>query len=120
MAAGFARELGADRVEALSAGSAPASGVNPRVVEAMRESRVDLSEETPSKLNDSVVRQADIIVTMGCGDECPVVPGRRYLDWEIEDPTGLGLDGIRQVRDEIQARVERLLVEYGIPLARTW
>ncbi len=114
MAAAFARLLGGDRVVVRSAGSAPAGRVHPAVVEAMREAGVDLSAEAPRRLVPDMVRAADAVVTMGCGDACPVFPGKRYEDWEVPDPAGLPLAEVRAVRDEIRARVEGLLRELGV------
>ncbi|MBO0685410.1 MAG: arsenate reductase ArsC [Candidatus Dormibacteraeota bacterium] len=111
MAAGFLQDLAGDRVEVLSAGSTPASGVNPAAIEAMAEEGIDLREARPKLLEESAVRQADVVVTMGCGDTCPVFPGKRYLDWELEDPAGKDLATVRRIRDEIRGRVSELLTE---------
>ena len=111
MAAGFARLLGAGRLVVHSAGSAPGETLNPAVVEAMREKDVDLTGESPRKLTDEMGRSADVIVTMGCGDECPVHLGKRYLDWELTDPSGKGLDEVRTIRDDIETRVRGLVDE---------
>jgi protein-tyrosine-phosphatase len=111
MAAGFARQLGAERLIVHSAGSAPGETLNPVVVEAMREKGVDLTSESPRKLTDEMGRSADVIVTMGCGDECPVYLGKRYLDWELTDPSGKGLDEVRSIRDDIESRVRDLVAE---------
>ena len=111
MAAGFVRKLAGGRVSVRSAGSEPADRLNPAVVEAMAEVGVDLGEEAPKRLSDEYVREADAVVTMGCGDACPVYPGKRYEDWELDDPADLDLDGVRRVRDEIEARVRALLAE---------
>ncbi|MCK8609900.1 arsenate reductase ArsC [Agromyces sp. C10] len=111
MAAALMRELGSGRVHVRSAGSQPGEAVLPSVVDAMREVGLDPGEEFPKPLTDDVVRAADAVVTMGCGDACPVYPGKRYLDWRLEDPAGLDADGVRRVRDEIRAHVERLLAE---------
>ena len=108
MAAGFARKIGGDNLIVHSAGSAPGEHLNPAVVEAMREKGVDISSEVPRKLTDEMGRTADVIITMGCGDECPVYPGKRYLDWELEDPAGKDIGVVRLIRDEIEIRVPRL------------
>lgn len=109
MAAAFARALSAGRVEAHSAGSAPAERVNPVAVEAMREVGIDLSGARPRRLADVRVEEADVVVTMGCGDACPVVPGRRREDWALDDPAGQPLERVRAIRDAIRARVQALL-----------
>ena len=109
MAAGFLRELGGDEVEVLSAGSAPADQVNPVAVEAMAELGVDIAGQQPKVLTDDAVVAADVVVTMGCGDECPFYVGKRYEDWVLDDPAGQGLDTVRPIRDEIRTRVEQLL-----------
>ncbi|WP_286691149.1 MULTISPECIES: arsenate reductase ArsC [unclassified Aeromicrobium] len=109
MAAGFLRELGGDDVEVLSAGSAPADQVNPVAVEAMAELGVDIAGQQPKVLTDDAVVAADVVVTMGCGDECPFYVGRRYEDWVLDDPAGQGIDAVRPIRDEIRTRVEELL-----------
>ena len=109
MAAGFLRELGGDDVEVLSAGSAPADQVNPVAVEAMAELGVDIAGQQPKVLTDDAVVAADVVVTMGCGDECPFYVGKRYEDWVLDDPAGQGLDAVRPIRDEIRTRVEQLL-----------
>lgn len=111
MAAALMRELGAGRVHVRSAGSEPGVDILPAVVSAMAESGIDLGDEFPKPLTDDVVRAADAVVTMGCGDACPVYPGKRYLDWHLEDPAELDLEGVRRVRDEIRSHVERLLAE---------
>ena len=109
MAAGFLRELGGDDVEVLSAGSAPADQVNPVAVEAMAELGVDIAGQQPKVLTDDAVVAADVVVTMGCGDECPFYVGKRYEDWVLDDPAGQGIDAVRPIRDEIRSRVEQLL-----------
>ena len=111
MAAGLLNKLAAGRVDVRSAGSDPADRVNPAAVEAMAEVGVDISQELPKPLGDASVREADVVITMGCGDACPIYPGKRYEDWELEDPAGKDLDTVRAIRDEIQARVEKLLGE---------
>ena len=111
MAAAFVAKLAQGRVEVRSAGSAPADAVNPAVVEAMREVGVDLSAEIPKVLTAGAVQASDVVITMGCGDACPVFPGKRYLDWKLDDPAGQGVDAVRPIRDEIRRRVETLLAE---------
>jgi arsenate reductase len=100
-----------DRHEARSAGSRPADHVHPPVVEVMREVGIDVSTNVPHKLDDSDMQWADLVVTMGCGDECPYIPGKRYVDWELDDPAGRPLDEVRGIRDQIRTRVEELLIE---------
>ena len=106
----FSRAAG-DRHEARSAGTAPGERVHPEVVEAIRELDVDLGERVPRRLEREDADWADVVVTMGCGDECPYVPGKRYLDWELEDPKGRPIEAVRRTRDEIASRVERLIAE---------
>jgi arsenate reductase (thioredoxin) len=109
MAAGLMDQLGEGRVHVRSAGSEPADRINPAVREAMAEVGVDLDKEFPKPLTDEVVRAADAVITMGCGDACPIYPGKRYEDWQIDDPADQDLDGVRRIRDQIEARVEALL-----------
>ena len=109
MAAGLVKLRSEGRVHVRSAGSAPGEEINPAVVEAMGEVGVDMSEEFPKPLTDEVVRAADVVVTMGCGDACPIYPGKRYEDWDLEDPAGKDLETVRRIRDEIDARVQRLV-----------
>lgn len=109
MAAGFLRELGAGAVEVLSAGSMPGDRINPVAVEAMAEIGIDIAGEQPKKLSNDAVEASDVVITMGCGDECPFYPGKRYEDWVLTDPAGQGIEVVREVRDEIRARVEGLL-----------
>ncbi|WP_332644147.1 arsenate reductase ArsC [Aeromicrobium sp.] len=109
MAAGFLQQLGEGRIEVLSAGSQPADSVNPAVVEAMAEVGIDIATEQPKLLTDSAVQTADVVITMGCGDECPFYPGKRYEDWELDDPAGQGVEAVRPIRDEIKTRVEALI-----------
>lgn len=116
MAAGWMQQLAGDRAEVYSGGSNPASAVNPAAVEAMGEVGIDISNELPKPWTDEAVRAADVIVTMGCGDACPIFPGKRYLDWEIDDPAGLPLAGVRPIRDEIGRRVRKLMEELEIPV----
>ena len=111
MAAGLVKLRSEARVHVRSAGSDPGERINPAVVEAMSEIGVDMSEEFPKPLTDEVVRAADVVVTMGCGDACPIYPGKRYEDWELEDPAGKDLDTVRRIRDEIDTRVLRLVGE---------
>jgi arsenate reductase (thioredoxin) len=111
MAAGYLRHLGGDRVDVLSAGSQPADSVNPAAVAAMAEEGIDIAAEQPKLLADSAVREADVVVTMGCGDECPFYPGKRYEDWVLDDPAGQGVEAVRPIRDEIRRRVEGLVAE---------
>jgi protein-tyrosine-phosphatase len=111
MAAALLSELAGDRVEVRSAGSEPADRLNPIVLEAMRERGIDLSREQPKPLEVEAVREADAVITMGCGDACPVFPGKRYEDWQLEDPAGKDLEAVRVIRDQIERRVCRLLSE---------
>jgi arsenate reductase len=109
MAAGFMRELAGERVEVLSAGSAPKDSINPIAVEAMAEVGIDISNQQPKILTTEAVFESDAVITMGCGDACPIFPGKRYEDWVLEDPAGQNLEFVRKVRDEIKLRVESLL-----------
>ncbi|MEZ0577729.1 arsenate reductase ArsC [Nocardioides sp. MH1] len=109
MAAGFLRHLAGGRIEVLSAGSAPAREINPVAVAAMAEEGIDIVGEQPKLLTESAVQGADVVVTMGCGDECPYFPGKRYEDWVLDDPAGKGIDAVRPIRDEIRLRVEALI-----------
>ncbi|MFI9639976.1 arsenate reductase ArsC [Micromonospora sp. NPDC051925] len=111
MAAGWLRHLAGDTVEVRSAGSAPVDTVNPAAVQAMREVGIDLTNQTPTLLEYATAQSSDVIVTMGCGDACPVFPGKRYEDWKLDDPAGQGIEAVRPIRDEIRARVERLLAD---------
>lgn len=111
MAAGFMQYLGAGKVEVLSAGSAPKDSINPVAVEAMLEKGIDISSNTPKILEDSAVQASDVVITMGCGDTCKFYPGKRYEDWQLDDPAGQGIEAVRAIRDEIEARVEQLLSE---------
>jgi protein-tyrosine-phosphatase len=111
MAAGYLRDLAGDAVEVVSAGSEPADQINPVAVAAMAEEGIDIAGNRPAVLTTDAVREADVVITMGCGDACPVFPGKRYEDWELTDPAGLDLDQVRRIRDEIRGRVERLLSE---------
>lgn len=109
MAAGFLRELGGERVRVLSAGSQPADQINPAAVAAMAELGIDIAGNQPQLLSDAAVEQSDVVITMGCGDVCPLYPGTRYEDWVLDDPAGQGIEAVREIRDEIKARVENLL-----------
>jgi arsenate reductase (thioredoxin) len=111
MAAGFLRHLGGDQVVVRSAGSDPGQVVNPAAVAAMAELGIDISDQTPKKLTVEAVETSDVVITMGCGDACPVFPGTTYRDWALPDPAGKGIDAVRPIRDEIRTRVEALLTE---------
>ena len=111
MAAGWLRQLAGDAVEVRSAGSEPKDQINPVAVEAMREVGIDITGAVPQLLETEAVRESDVIVTMGCGDACPIFPGKRYEDWELTDPAGQPIEVVRQVRDEIRSRVEKLVCE---------
>jgi arsenate reductase (thioredoxin) len=111
MAQGLFERAAGGRHSASSAGTQPAERVHPAAVEAMREVGVDLADRTPRVLDRSLAEQADVVVTMGCGDECPYIPGKRYVDWDLEDPSGLPLDQVRSIRDDIASRVEALVEE---------
>ncbi|WP_246102734.1 arsenate reductase ArsC [Streptomyces piniterrae] len=106
-----ARQLAGDRVEVRSAGSVPADQVNPAAVEAMRELGIDISEQEPKVLTTEAVQASDYVITMGCGDACPIFPGKKYLDWALEDPAGKGVESVRPIRDEIKTRIEALITE---------
>lgn len=109
MAAGFLRHLAGDRVEVLSAGSVPGDRINPVAVEAMGEVGIDIAAEQPKILTDDAVVASDVVVTMGCGDECPFYVGKRYEDWVLDDPAGQGIEAVRPIRDEIRTRIEALV-----------
>ncbi len=109
MAAGFLTHLAGDRIDVRSAGSMPGDQINPVAVEAMAELGIDIAGEQPKKLTDDAVIASDVVITMGCGDECPYFPGKRYEDWVLTDPAGQGIDVVREVRDEIKARIEDLI-----------
>lgn len=111
MAAGWLRHLAGGDIEVRSAGSSPADRINPVAVEAMREVGIDISDALPRRLEREAVEASDVVVTMGCGDACPIFPGKRYEDWELTDPAGRGLEEVREVRDEIRGRVEKLVAE---------
>ena len=119
MAAALLDHLAEGRVHVRSAGSAPAEEINPAVVTAMSELRIDVSKEFPKPLTDEVVEAADAVITMGCGDACPIYPGKRYEDWEVDDPAEADLDGVRRIRDDIAERVRRLLAEVTAPAGAT-
>ena len=114
MASGWLRHLAGDRVQVFSGGSAPAETINPSAVEAMAEKGIDITDQYPKPWTDETVGVADVIVSMGCGDVCPVLPGKRYLDWELEDPAGKGVDSVRPIRDDIEQRVRGLMGELGV------
>jgi len=111
MAAGFMRQLSGGEVEVFSGGSEPVEAINPIAVAVMVEKGIDISDQQPEPWTDERLAAADVVVTMGCGDSCPVMSGKRYLDWELDDPSGIPLEGVRVIRDEIQTLVESLLVE---------
>ncbi|NDB18730.1 MAG: arsenate reductase ArsC [Actinobacteria bacterium] len=109
MAAGYLMHLAGDRVRVLSAGTAPKDQVNPVAVAAMAEVGIDVSAQTPKVLTDAAVQESDFVITMGCGDECPFYPGKEYLDWQLDDPAGQGIEAVRVIRDQIRERVEGLI-----------
>lgn len=113
MAAGFARAMGGESVRIFSGGSEPADQVNPVAIEAMREVDIDIAGYVPQKFTDELLNRVDVVVTMGCGDTCPYVPGKRYIDWPLDDPRGQSIDVVRRVRDEIRTHVAALLAELG-------
>ncbi len=113
MAAGFARHLSDENVTVYSGGSDPADAVNPAAVDVMNEVGIDIESSTPIRWTDADIEMADVIVTMGCGDDCPFVPGRRYLDWPLDDPAGRPIEEVRVIRDDIRQRVEDLFIEMG-------
>ncbi|MCB2176473.1 MAG: arsenate reductase ArsC [Actinomycetales bacterium] len=117
MAAGWLRHLSGGAVEVRSAGSMPADQINPTAVEAMLEQGIDIRAEQPKILTTEAVKASDVVVTMGCGDACPIFPGKRYEDWALDDPAGQGIDAVRPIRDQIRSRIEDLLDELGVPLA---
>ena len=114
MAAGFLRYLAGDRVDVLSAGTAPADSINPVAVEAMAEVGIDIREAVPELLISDTVKRSDVVITMGCGDQCPVFPGIRYEDWALDDPAGQSIEVVRGIRDDIRSRVNTLLTELGV------
>lgn len=109
MAAGYLMAMAGDRIDVRSAGSAPADSINPAAVEAMLEEEIDIRTATPKLLTDDAVQESDVVITMGCGDTCKFYPGKRYEDWQLEDPAGLGVEAIRPIRDDIKARVTELM-----------
>lgn len=114
MAAGWLRHLSAGSVSVYSGGSLPAEALNPAAVAAMREVGIDITDQSPKAFTTETVRTADVVITMGCGDTCPIFPGKRYEDWALDDPAGLDIDSVRPIRDEIRRRVERLMVDLGV------
>ncbi|HOC14209.1 MAG TPA: arsenate reductase ArsC [Propionicimonas sp.] len=111
MAAGLLTHLAGDRIEVRSAGSEPADQLNPAVIAAMREVGIDITAERPKLLTTDAVRTADVVITMGCGDTCPIFPGKRYEDWQLDDPAGQGIEAVRPIRDDIEARVRDLITQ---------
>ncbi|WP_125107824.1 arsenate reductase ArsC [Gulosibacter massiliensis] len=111
MAAGYLRHLAGDAIEVRSAGSMPADQLNPVAVEAMREEGIDIASEQPKVLTTEAVKESDVVITMGCGDTCPIFLGKRYEDWELDDPAGQGIDAVRPIRDVIRGRIEALVAE---------
>ncbi|WP_456285602.1 arsenate reductase ArsC [Microbacterium sp. JZ70] len=111
MAAGYLQALAGDRIDVLCAGSEPKDEINPVAVAAMAEEGIDISAATPKVLTVDAVRESDVVITMGCGDACPIFPGKRYEDWQLDDPAGQGIEAVRPIRDEIRARVESLVAE---------
>lgn len=111
MAAGFARSLSNGTVNIFSGGSEPADQVNPAAIEAMREAGIDISQYQPQRFTDELLHEVDVVVTMGCGDTCPYIPGKRYVDWPLDDPKGQSVDVVRRIRDDIKIRVEELLAQ---------
>jgi arsenate reductase len=117
MAAGWLSHLAGDRVEVRSAGSAPGNSINSVAIEAMSEVGIDISAAQPKVLTGEAVQASDVVITMGCGDACPFLPGKRYEDWALDDPAGKGIETVRPIRDEIRRRIEALLTELQIPIA---
>ncbi|SFI58723.1 arsenate reductase [Microbacterium saccharophilum] len=111
MAAGYLRELAGDAVQVLSAGSAPKDQINPVAIDAMAEEGIDIADQAPKILTVDAVKESDVVITMGCGDACPIFPGKRYEDWVLDDPAGQGIEAVRPIRDEIRGRVEALLAD---------
>ncbi|MBG6213922.1 MAG: arsenate reductase ArsC [Cryobacterium sp.] len=111
MAAGFLNALAQGRVDVFSAGSEPKDRINPVAIAAMAEEGIDITGNSPKILTTEAVKQSDVVITMGCGDACPIFPGKRYEDWQLDDPAGQGIESVRPIRDEIKARIERLLAE---------
>ena len=119
MAAGWLRHLAGEAVEVRSAGSVPGDQVNPAAVAAMAEVGIDISDQHPKVLTTDAVEASDVVITMGCDDACPIFPGKRYLDWALEDPAGKGVESVRPIRDEIEGRIRGLLDELGVAAATT-
>lgn len=111
MAAGYLQQIAGDRIEVLSAGSQPADQINPVAVQAMAEVGIDITTNHPKVLTDAAVQASDVVITMGCGDACPFFPGKRYEDWQLDDPAGQGLEAVRMIRDDIKTRIEALVAE---------
>ena len=118
MAAGFLQHLAGDRIDVRSAGSEPKHQINPVAVEVMAEAGIDIAENAPKLLTVDAVKEADVVITMGCGDACPIFPGKRYEDWQLDDPAGQDADTVRRIRDDIRRRVETLIAEIGAEVAR--
>ena len=119
MAAAFLRNITGDRIEVRSAGSIPAERINPTATDAMAELGIDIAAEQPKLLTTDAVQASDVVITMGCGDACPIFPGKRYEDWELDDPAGQDLDAVRSIRDDIRARIEQLVTELLPPACRS-
>jgi arsenate reductase len=117
MAAGYTRALSGGAVDVLSGGSEPGNAINPMAIAAMEEEGIDISQAIPQLMTTEQVRESDVVITMGCGDVCPIFPGKRYEDWELVDPAGKSIDDVRPIRDDIKARVQALLAELNIPAA---
>src|SRR5699024_7523203 len=115
MAAGYLRQSGQGRIEARSAGSAPRAHLNPMAVEAMAEEGIDITSATPAILTTDAVKASDVVITMGCGDACPIFPGKRYEDWKLDDPAGQGIEAVRVIRDDIKSRIQQLTAELLAP-----
>jgi len=111
MAAGYLQHFAGDRVQVLSAGSEPKDQINPVAIEAMAEEGVDIAHNTPKVLTTEAVKASDVVITMGCGDACPIFPGKRYEDWQLDDPAGQGIEAVRPIRDDIRARIQALVAE---------
>jgi arsenate reductase len=111
MAAGYMAALSGGKVDVLSAGSEPKDQINPVAIQAMAEEGIDIANNVPKILTTEAVKDSDVVITMGCGDSCPIFPGKRYEDWELDDPAGQGIDAVRPIRDDIKARIEKLLAE---------
>lgn len=118
MALGYFTHLAGDRAVAWSGGSEPGNEINPAAIAAMHEVGIDITGEYPKPWTDEIVQAADVVITMGCGDACPIFPGKRYENWELPDPAGQGLDAVRPIRDDIEERVHRLLADLNVPVTR--